>query len=377
MKTLKTTITFLILFAVGSAFNLQAQTDSDMPSTTVTVVPLERQTDELLTQYWAMPTLYNPAATGDIDYVRIRGGARLEWLGMHQSPKNYLVTADSPFKLLGKRIGAGVVLNSRSYGLFQNLLIGAQGSYKLRFGKNNFSIGLQIGYYTSKYKGSERRLGNLGGESGGSSSPEIPGDTPGNDGAGGVEGEDPEEPDDDPYYNELPTEDINAGVFDLGFGVRYEHPKFYVGLAGRHLTNPTLKMTREGETAGDSRYFESKLPATLYFDAGGNIPVKNSLISLQPSVIVATDFTDFTGVLDLRATYNQKITFGIDYRWNHAAGVMAGLMLKNFFVGYSWEYDWTAPDKGSTGNHELVLGYQFKLDMGGKNMFSHRSIRIM
>ena len=157
----------------------------------------------------------------------------------------------------------------------------------------------------------------------------------------------------------------------------YTHPYFYVGVAGLHLTNPTLKMTVNGETTTDTHFLEHKLPASLYFDAGGNIPIHNTLFTLQPSFQIASDFKNFASVIEMRATYNNRLSFGFDYRWNQAVGVMAAFAFKNFFVGYAWEYDYTASAKKSTGNHELVLGYQFKLDMGGKQKFSHRSIRIM
>lgn len=318
--------------------------------------------DIMLTQHWAMPTLLNPAATGDIDFIRIRGGARLQYFGSHQSPKNFLATGDMPFKLMEKRIGAGVVVNSETYGLFNNLQIGAQGSYKIKIKNSRLSIGIQVGYYHSKFKGSELLINNTGNQQ-----PDS-----------GEEGKDENiEPDDtgDPF--DLPTQDVDAGKFDMALGIRYDHPKFHIALSGQHVTNSSLKLTAEGETSTDARYVESKLPATLYFEAGGNIGINNSLITLQPSLLAATDFKDVKAVVDLRATYNQKVTFGVDYRWNRAVGVMGGLILKNFFIGYNWEYDYKGHPKGSTGNHEIVLGYQFKLDMGGKSNFSHRSIRIM
>ena len=338
------------------------------------------QKDIMLTQNWAMPTLANPAATGDIDYIRIRGGARLESLGIYHSPKNFLGTADAPFKLLGKRIGAGVIINSESYFLYRNLMVGAQGSYKMNIRKSRLSIGIQLGYYHSKFKGSELTLADLGGnepddnETPGEEIPDLEtfADTDTDIDSGNQGGNNGSYSDD-----ELPTQDVKAGTVDFSVGVRYEHPFFYVGVAGHHLTNPTLKLTTEGNSSTDSRYLEYKIPASLYFDAGGNIPIPNSLFTLQPSLQIATDFSDFTSVIEMRSTYNQRVTFGVDYRWNKAVGVMAGFSLKNFFIGYAWEYDYTASAKRSTGNHELVLGYQFKLDMSGKSLFSHRSIRIM
>lgn len=328
-------------------------------------IKVTSESDVILTQHWAMPTLLNPAATGDIDFIRIRGGARLDYFGSRYSPKSFLATADSPFKLLGKRIGAGVVVNSNSYDLYRNLLVSAQGSYKLNIKKSTLSIGLQIGYFHTKFKGSEMLIFNNGGNSG----EEGEGDE-GEEGGGEID-------DGEVDQGEYPTQDVGAGALDLALGVRYDHPKFHAGISVAHLTNPKLRLAKEGDEATDRYFIESHLPMTMYFDAGGNIGINNSLISLQPSLVVGTDFKDFDAVVEMRATYNQKVTFGLDYRYNRAAGVVAGLFLKNFYIGYSWEYDYSKHPHGSTGNHELVLGYQFKMNMGGKSLFRQRSIRIM
>ncbi len=43
---------------------------------------MSAQNDVQFTQYWAVPAYYNPGATGEIDFVRIRGGARMQWVGI-------------------------------------------------------------------------------------------------------------------------------------------------------------------------------------------------------------------------------------------------------------------------------------------------------
>ncbi|MCH5225882.1 MAG: PorP/SprF family type IX secretion system membrane protein [Muribaculaceae bacterium] len=327
-------------------------------------IKVTAQSDAMLNQHWAMPTLLNPAATGDIDFIRIRGGARLDYFGSRYSPKDFLATADSPFKLLGKRIGAGVVVNSMSYDLYRNLLVSAQGSYKLKIKNSNLSVGLQIGYFHTKFKGSEMTIYNNGSNTGSDTE--------------GEEGETPaEDPDDETDRSEYPTQDVGAGALDLALGVRYDHPLFHVGVSVAHLTNPKMKLSKEGDEATDRYFLESHLPMTLYFEAGGNIKIKNSLFTLQPSILAASDFKDFTGIAEMRATYNQRVTFGLNYRYNRAAGVLAGLFVKDFYIGYSWEYDYKAHPRGSTGNHELVLGYQFKMKMDGKSNFRQRAIRLM
>ena len=330
-------------------------------------VTVDAETGGLLTQHWAVPTLLDPAATGDIDFIRVRAGARLDYLGSHDSPKNFFITGDSPFKVGGKRIGAGIIASSITYDLFSNYSIGAQGSYKFNLKKNILSVGIQIGYFHTSFKGSELTL--------------TPGGNENNTPEGGINddlGEEEQLPEDN-YDSRLdwPTQDVAGGALDLGVGIRFTHPKFHVGISGLHLTNAKIRLSKDGEENSGLRYIQSTLPTTMYFDAGGNIAIKNSLISLQPSLLIGTDFSDFTALVEMRATYNGKVTFGIDYRYNRAFGALAGLNLKDFYIGYSWEYDYSRKPRGSTGNHELVIGYRFKLDLGDKNTFSHRSIRIM
>ena len=51
---------------------------------------VKAQNDVQFTQYWAVPTYYNPAAAGDIEFIRIRGGARMQWLGIENAPKSFM-----------------------------------------------------------------------------------------------------------------------------------------------------------------------------------------------------------------------------------------------------------------------------------------------
>ena len=144
-----------------------------------------------------------------------------------------------------------------------------------------------------------------------------------------------------------------------------------------HLTGPKVKMSIEGSESNETQSYETELPRTIYFDAGGNIDLNNTLFTLQPSLLIGTDLTDFTADITMRATYNKFITFGLGYRWNEAVCIMIGAEFKNFFLGYAFDYPTSAIARASAGSHELVAGYQLKIDMSGKNKNKHRSIRIM
>lgn len=304
------------------------------------------QAEAQLTQYWAVPTYYNPAAAGASDFVRIRGGAKLQWLGITNAPKSFLLLADSPFQIGKQRIGAGVEFSQTSLGLFSNLQASLQLAYKLKLFKGFLSIGVQAGYYDTKFKGSEIYI-----------------------------------PDDDDYHEgndtSLPSQDLAGSAFDFSAGIHFSHKYFSIGIGALHILEPTVSLKVEGSQSSDSHEYETRLQRNFYFAADGNIPLKNTLFSLQPSLLVRTDFSGFSAEATARATFNRFITFGLGYRWKEAISIMAGAEFKNIFIGYAYDYPLWAINKASSGSHELIIGYKLKLDFSGKNKNKHRSIRLM
>ncbi len=310
------------------------------------------QTDAQLSQYYAVPTFYNPAAAGSGagDMMRLRGGARLQWVGIDNAPMTFMLAGDMPFKFLNKRWGVGLVASQESAGLYKSLNIGAQIAFKLRKLGGEWSMGLQFGMYDQAFKGSEVYL-----------------------------------PDDDDYHEgtdeAIPTQDIHGTAFDIAAGVRYEHKWFHAGIGCTHLTSPTISMNAGdaaggSETSGERRY-EFKAGRTLYFTAGSNIPIKNTLFEIMPSVLVKSDFTFTTGQLDVRGRWKKFLSLGVGYRWNDAFVVSLAAEIKNFYLGYSYDYATSAIHKASSGSHELFLGYSLKLNLSEKNRNRHKSIRIM
>lgn len=307
---------------------------------------VKAQTDAQFSQYYEVPNYYNPAAVGQTDYIRIRGGGRMQWLGIHGAPKSFLITADSPFKVFGKRIGAGVTLMQESIGLYRTLNLSADLGYKLAKWGGEFTFAVSVGMYDQSFKGTEVIL-----------------------------------PDDDDYHqgtdDGIPMQDIHGTALDLGAGVWYKHRHWWAGVSMTHLTSPAVKLNSDAGDASTNRDFEFNVGRTLYFMAGGNIPIKNTLFEMMPSVIVKSDFTFITGEATARMRYNKFLHFGVGYRWDDAVVAMIGAEFKNFYLGFSYDYPVTAIVKASSGSYELFLGYQLKLDLGEKNRNRHKAIRIM
>ena len=153
------------------------------------------QTDAQLSQYYELPNFYNAAATGTTDFLRLRGNARLQWLGVDNAPQTFTVAADMPFKFIGKRFGAGLVMQQESYGLYKHLDVSAQLSFKLKLLKGELSIGVQPGFANQSFKGTDVFI-----------------------------------PDKYDYhqgtYDAIPQQDINGNAFDVGAGVFYTHRLF-------------------------------------------------------------------------------------------------------------------------------------------------------
>lgn len=94
-------------------------------------------------------------------------------------------------------------------------------------------------------------------------------------------------------------------------------------------------------------------------------------------MLVKSDFTFTTAEINARLRYRKMFTFGVGYRWKDAIIASLSAEIKNFFIGYSYDYATTAINRASSGSHEIFVGYSLKLDLGEKNRNRHKSVRLM
>lgn len=320
------------------------------------------QGDAVLTHYWVVPTYYNPGAAGDTDNIRLRGGMRAQWVGIDNAPRTFVACADSPFKLLGRKWGAGAVIQQESYGLFNNLTASLQLAFKQRIKalRGELTVGLQAGVLNERFKGSEIYI-----------------------------------PDDDDFHTSsdqaLPDRDLSGTALDLGLGAYFVHPRFRAGISLLHATQPTVTFSDEqggsggsgGTGSGDgsgtegAKNYQFQASRTLVFTAEGNIPVKNTLFEVIPSLLVRSDFTYTDVAATARVRWRKMFSAGIGYRHSDAVSLLLGAEIKGIFVGYSYDYHISDISKASSGSHEVFAGYNLKLDFSEKNRNRHKSIRIM
>lgn len=317
---------------------------------TLAVLPaaMVAQTEPVLTNYFRVPSFFNPAAAGDTDFIRLRAGSRMQWLGIDGAPRDFIVAADTPFRLFGQRFGTGAVMLQETIGLYSTLNVSAQLAYRRKIGKKGLTLSgaVQVGYLTQSFKGSEVFI-----------------------------------PDDDDFHEStdeaIPTSDVTGSSVDLAAGLWVTHPKFYAGLSCSHLTAPVIKMKREGSENTEEQNYEFQFSRTLYFMAGSNIPIKNTLFEIQPSMLLRADRDRVTGQLTARVRYNRFLWAGVAWRHDDAVALLLGAEFSNIFIGYSYDRAVADVSRRGRGSHEVWGGYKVKLDFGPRNRYGHKSIRIM
>lgn len=324
MKSALRHISLLIAILAFTALNSRAQVDAQ------------------LTQYWAVPTYYNPAAAGNIDFIHITGGARLQWVGVRHAPYTFMALADMPFKFFNRRWGTGVVLEQESMGLYKSVHAHAQLAWKQKMLGGTLSVGLQPGMINETFDGSKVIL---------------------------PEGDEAHQGADDA----IPTGTVSGTSFDISAGVMFTHKWFWAAASVAHITAPTITMKVENN---EEKQYEFDAGRLYYFMAGSNIPIKNTLFEVIPSVMLKSDFQFWQAEATARVRYNKFLSLGVGYRYQDAVSLMVGAEYKNFYFGYSYDYT-TSDIRTSGGSHEVFLQYNVKLDMGEKNRNSHKSIRIM
>ena len=301
------------------------------------------QMDAQLTQYWAVPSYYNPSSIGNVDYIHITAGSKLQWLGVKHAPMNFLAMADMPFKFLGKRWGTGLLLQQENVGLFSTQTVAAQLAWKKKMLGGTLSVGVQVGLLNQTFRGDSVIM-----------------------------------PDNDQAHTSvddaIPNGVVTGRALDVAAGVSFIHKWFWVAASATHVTAPTINL-KAGDNEEDLYQFDTG--RFFYLMAGSNIPIKNTLFEIQPSVLVKTDTKFWQGEATLRVRYNKFLSGGVAYRHKDAVSAMIGAEFKNVFVGYAYDFPISSMNKATHGSHELILNYNVKLNLGEVNRNKHKSIRIM
>lgn len=292
------------------------------------------QWDAQFSDYTALKSFYNPAVSGTDGKLNVSAAYSLQMVGYDNAPATMYAGADMPIYFLSPRHGAGVSFYNDDIGIFKTQKINLQYAYNVQLSKRTrVAIGVQGSMLKETIDPSNIKL---------------------EDGA-------------DPAF---PSSQVDGNAFDLGAGIYVYNPKYWAGISAQHLMAPTIEM---GQT------YEISIDRVYYLMAGGNIKLKNTLLTLQPSFLVQTDLQTWREDVQCKLAYEydgKKFYGGLGYSPNTSFAFLLGGDFHGITLGYSYQM-YTSGIGMQNGSHELVLGYQTELDLFKKGRNRHKSVRFL
>ncbi len=291
------------------------------------------QYDPQLSHYFDMETSFNPAAVGKESKVDIHVAYNMALVGYENNPNTIYAGVDAPFYFIKMYHGAGLEFMNDNIGVFSHLRMNVKYAGKFRLFGGQMSIGAEVGILMETLKGDKVDLEDSG----------------------------------DPAFS---SSNQTGNHLDLAAGLYYNHKYFYVGASVSHLLAPTISM---GETN------ELKVDRTYYFTGGCNIRLRNSFLTIKPSVLFRTDMTTYRGDITARLEYTHEkrmMYIGLGYSPTNSVTLFVGGNFHGVVIGYSYEY-YTSGVSFVNGGHELIVGYQIDVNLIKKGRNKHQSVRIL
>ncbi len=285
-------------------------------------------------------TAYNPAFVGSVNGICATGLYRQQWVGFKDqnngdkiAPETYGVSINSPIGILHGGIG-GTIYNDK-LGYWNEIGLTINYAYRVDVGMGNLGIGVQVGFINGKIDFSKLIEGAL-------------------------------DPDDPVLAGKAQESDM---LLNFGFGLHYFVPdKFYVGLSSTRLT--------ESSSPGDILAYKTK--RHYYLSAGYFFTFQNNPSwEIEPSILVKSDAVKTQIDIAAMVKYNNKVWGGVSYstiRVVDPLSILVGLAIKDVRIGYA--YTIPSSNIGSSGSHEVMVGYCFKIDMD-RGRRSYKNTRFL
>lgn len=279
----------------------------------------------------------NPGYAGLRDAICVTGIVRQQWMGINDtegtkvSPETYVISGDSPIRLL--RGGISAVVMQDKIGYFKDIYVKVGYAYNKQLGSGKLGIGFNVGFINKSLDFSKFKPVDAG--------------------------------------DQLLQGGNESTMFtDLAIGAFYIQPDgLYMGFSATQLLEGSRKL---GSSETSTEY---KLRRHYYATAGYEISwIRNPAYVLIPGVFAKYDGT--TAQVDLNAIlqYNRKFWGGLTYRFQETAAVMIGMNVKDISFGYA--YDIPLSRIGGAGSHEIMVRYCFKLELE-KERRSFRNTRFL
>jgi type IX secretion system PorP/SprF family membrane protein len=260
-----------------------------------------------------------PAYAGVDGVTQITAIHRSQWLGYQSSfgdggaPTTQLISFNTPIYKLHS--GFGAYISNDQLGPQNNLEAQGMFAYHLGIKDSKLSFGIKAGIYSVSVNGTHYRYIQDG----------------------------------DKLIVSGKESQIRP---DLGFGVFYRSEKYYAGFGINHLIKSQFDF--------GTNLARNALENHMNFTAGYFYEV-NFDLKLNPTVLIKTDFKEYSFDIGVIATLKDKMWAGITFRQSEAANVLLGYsFLKDKSLRFGYAIDVVVKDQQAKENfsHELLLSYQ-------------------
>ena len=276
----------------------------------------------------------NPAFSGSYDQFNALAIHRSQWVGFGDgAPVTQHVSVEAPVYFLHG--GAGVSLLNDKIGNEYTRGVNLSYAYQTKLSKKSeLGVGLSLGFMDVGFEGEWLTPSN-------------------NSGA------------DDPSVPAIGENDI---VPDLGLGLYYRMKELYIGYSVTHLNQATAVYGNNDDT-------DFKFKKHHYFTMGWMYEVSSELV-MRPSMFVKTDEISTQIDFNINVMYTDHLWGGVTYRLDDAVVLIAGYNInKNLKFGYAYDITTSDLKSESSGSHEILLRYSFKMRPPGKMPTHYRNIR--
>ena len=294
--------------------------------------------DPVFTQFYASPTILNPAFAGSMNSTRFSAGYRDQWQGVKSDLKTFYASADGYMGAIKSGIGANIINQKEDLSGYSYTQINLLYSFHIQL-NNDWSLfpGISFGYGFKQFNLNGLLFEDQIDISSGNFDP----------------------------TRESFIDKSSISLFDLSAGIVMYHHNAWIGLSLKHLTNPDISFL-EDETApletfislhggyrfniSESNPYRSDSQGTYLFltgnymhqgpydrfDLGAEFQISRLFIGL----LTATRFNNQIDSADYLLSLNPT----------------TGLQIDNFKIGFSYDFPVSAIGSNA-GTAEITMQY--------------------
>ncbi|MGZ3919751.1 MAG: PorP/SprF family type IX secretion system membrane protein [Bacteroidia bacterium] len=261
-------------------------------------------------------SILNPAYAGSRDALSVVADYRNQWSGWKGAPTTSSFIMHTP--LMRESIGVGINVVNDVVGPTNRTAVYGDFAYRIRLNKANdrLCFGIRAGADLIRNNLSALKVNDAT----------------------------------DPLVvNNL---NFSTNVFNTGAGIYYYGKRHFIGITAPKIIPNKLS---------NDPNFQNSTQVLHYYLIAGYVFKLNSLWDLKPGVAVKyTQNAPLSIDGNLSVLFNEKIWFGIMYRYGAAAGAnVVYNITKQMRIGYAYDYSLTNMGKYSPSTHEIMLGFDF------------------